>query len=118
MQSFVHMVIPVCKNAAACSSCIKAETPKWFGFSPSLSLELAINDEDNEATPWKRAKTSDPTTQVAIDTLQVSLLTMRMKMHGVLMFLTEFQAHAKISETYLASQQKVMEVMEMILEKL
>jgi len=43
---------------------------------------------------------------------------MRTKMHRVLGFLTEFQARAKITEAYLASQQKEMEEMETVLERL
>jgi len=85
------MVIPACKNAVASSSRVEAELPEWFGFSPSPSLEPAIDNEDNENTPRKRAKISNPATQVAVDTLWVSLLLMRTKMHGVLRFLTEFQ---------------------------
>ena len=112
------MVIPAHKNAVASSSRIEAELPKWFGFSPSPSPEPAIDNEDNEDTPWKRAKISDPATQAAIDMLWVSLLLMRTKMHGVLGFLTEFQARAKIAEAYLASQQKEMEEMETVLKRL
>jgi len=112
------VVIPACKNAVASSSRVEAELPEWFGFSLSPSPEPAIDNEDNEDTPRKRAKISDPATQAAVDTLRVLLLSMRTKMHGVLGFLTEFQAHAKIAEAYLASQQKEMEEMETVLERL
>jgi len=46
------------------------------------------------------------------------LLLLRTKMHGVLGFLTEFQACAKIAKAYLASQQKEIEEMETVLERL
>ena len=110
----------MCKNVVISSSHVGAELPKWFGFSssPSLSLELAINNENNEATPWKRAKISHLATQAAVDILQVSLLSMRTKMHGVLRFLTKFQAVVKIAEAYLVSQQKEMKEMETVLERL
>jgi len=52
----------------ASSSCIEAELPKWFGFSLSPSPELAIDNEDNEATPWKRTKISDAATQAVTET--------------------------------------------------
>jgi len=115
VRSSVRVVIPARKNAVASSSRVEAELPEWFGFSLSPSPEPAI---DNEDTPQKRAKISDPATQAAVDTLWVSLLSMRTKMHGVLGFLTEFQARAKIAEAYLASQQKEMEEMETVLERL
>jgi len=118
VQSSVRVVIPARKNAVASSSCVEAELPEWFGFSPSPSPEPAIDNEDNENTPRKRAKISNPATQVAVDTLWVLLLLMRTKMHRVLGFLTEFQVHAKIAKAYLASQQKEMEEMEMVLERL
>ena len=115
VRSSVCVVIPTCKNMVASSSRIEAEVPEWFRFSLSPSLELVIDNKDNEAMPQKKAKISDPATQAAVDTLWISLLTMRVKMHSMLGFLTKFQAHAKIAEAYLATQQKEMEA---ILEKL
>ena len=111
------MVIPTRKNAVTSSSHVEAEAPEWFGFSPSSSLEPAINKEDNEAMLQKKAKTFNLANQATVNMLWVLLLTIRMKMHGVLRFLTEFQVQTKIAKAYLATQQKEMEEMEEIPEK-
>ncbi|KAI9464258.1 hypothetical protein HD554DRAFT_2175318 [Boletus coccyginus] len=94
----------------------QAAVPDFFGFSPSP--EPDSDHKDDDATPRKRAKTSDPARDAAVETMKLALLTMRTKMHGMLRFLTELQARAKVAETYIGSQQLEIEEMEALLEEL
>ncbi|KAI9566114.1 hypothetical protein HD554DRAFT_2174815 [Boletus coccyginus] len=110
------VVIPARKAPVASSSRVEAAVPDFFRFSPSP--EPDSDHEDDDATPCKRAKTSDPARDAAVETMKLALLTMRTKMHGMLGFLTELQARAKVAETYIGSQQLEIEEMEALLEEL
>ncbi|KAI9448929.1 hypothetical protein HD554DRAFT_2181164 [Boletus coccyginus] len=116
VRNNARVVIPARKAPVASSSRVEAAVPDFFGFSPSP--EPDSDHEDDDATPRKRAKTSDPARDAAVETMKLALLTMRTKMHGMLGFLTELQARAKVAETYIGSQQLEIEEMEALLEEL
>ncbi|KAI9569556.1 hypothetical protein HD554DRAFT_2170981 [Boletus coccyginus] len=84
------------------SSHVEAEEPDFFRFSPSP--EPNSDQEDDDTTPCKKAKISDPATHATIKTMKLVLPTIRMKMHEMLRFLTELQTHAKVAKTYITSQ--------------
>ncbi|KAI9570069.1 hypothetical protein HD554DRAFT_2170686 [Boletus coccyginus] len=111
-----HMVIPVCKAPVALSSQVEADLPDFLGFSPSP--EPNSDHEDDDVTPHKKAKLADLAQDVAVETMKLALLTMQMKMHGMLSFLTKLQARAKVAKTYISSQQLEIEEMEVLLEEL
>ncbi|KAI9568612.1 hypothetical protein HD554DRAFT_2172388 [Boletus coccyginus] len=110
------MVIPMCKAPVALSSQVEADVPNFFRFF--LLLEPDSDHGDDDTTPCKRAKISDPAQHAAIETMKLTLLTMQTKMHRMLGFLSELQARAKVAETYIGSQQLKIEEMEVLLEVL
>ncbi|KAI9453359.1 hypothetical protein HD554DRAFT_2043375 [Boletus coccyginus] len=108
---------PTPKHALiALSFQVEAKVPDFFEFS--LLPELDSNQNDDDAMPRKRVKTSDLATHTAIETMKLALLTMRTKMHRMLGFLTELQAHAKVAKTYIVSQQLELKETEVLLEQL
>ncbi|KAI9464335.1 hypothetical protein HD554DRAFT_2175130 [Boletus coccyginus] len=110
------MVIPVCKAPVASSSRVEANLPDFLGFS--LSPESDSDHEDDDTMPCKKVKLVDLAQDMAVETMKLVLLTMRMKMHGMLSFLTKLQACVKVPKTYISSQQLEIEEMEALLEKL
>ncbi|KAI9573963.1 hypothetical protein HD554DRAFT_2166798 [Boletus coccyginus] len=98
------------------SSRVEAKVSNFFGFSPLP--ESDSHQEDNDVMPYKKAKTLNPATHAAIKMMKLMLLTMRTKMHRMLRFLTKLQAHVKVAETYITSQQLEIEEMKALLELL
>ncbi|KAI9459265.1 hypothetical protein HD554DRAFT_2177018 [Boletus coccyginus] len=125
-----RVVIPARKAPVASSSRVEADVPNFFRFSPSP--EPDSNHKDDNVMPRKKryvpdclCKTKETVyssreaeEDAAIETMKLVLLTMRTKMHGMLGFLTELQACAKVAEMYISSQQLEMEEMEALLEEL
>ncbi|KAI9463752.1 hypothetical protein HD554DRAFT_2175474 [Boletus coccyginus] len=116
MQNNAHMVIPMCKVLVISSSQVEAKVPNFFGFSPSP--ESSSDQEVNNTTPCKKAKILDSATHATIKTMKLVLLTMRMKMYGMLRFLTELQACVKVAKIYITLQQLEIEEMKVLLEQL
>ncbi|KAI9454825.1 hypothetical protein HD554DRAFT_2042954 [Boletus coccyginus] len=100
------------KNLA---SKLRLSYPDFFGFSPLP--EPNSDHEDNNVMSHKKAKLSDPAWHTAIEMMKLALLTMQTKMHRMLGFLSELQAHAKVAKTYIGSQQLEIEEMKVLLEE-
>ncbi|KAI9568362.1 hypothetical protein HD554DRAFT_2172447 [Boletus coccyginus] len=95
------VVIPVYKALITSFSRVKADIPDFFRFFPLLKPDS--DHEDDDTMPCKKAKILDLAQHAAVRTIKLALLTMRMKMHGMLSFLTELQACAKVAKTYIGS---------------